>query len=135
MSATTSPSPYILLFRGHDWDRGLTAEQTQEVLDRLDAWIDGLVRRGQVKGGSPLDRSGTIISDDQSSVVKDGPFAESKEAIGGYLMIEAENFEAAVAFARKCPTLKLGIQIEVRPVLAECPIVSRLRQQPALATA
>lgn len=128
-------SPFMLFFRGHDWDEGMSREETQRVLDRLTAWIEGLQQAGVMRGGSPLARAGSVVSERQVRAVADGPFAEAKEIIGGYLAVEVADLAAAVAIARKCPTLGHGITIEVRPVLAECPIVQRLREQPALAAA
>jgi hypothetical protein len=57
--------------------------------------------------------------------VVDGPFAESKEAVGGYLVLLADDLNEAVEIARSMPTLKYGITVEVRPILAECPIFQR----------
>jgi len=57
--------------------------------------------------------------------VVDGPFAESKESVGGYLLLQADNLDEAVEIARSNPVLKYGITVEVRPVLAECPISQR----------
>lgn len=61
--------------------------------------------------------------------VSDGPFAESKEAIGGYLLLQLDNFDEAVAIAESNPTLDYGISIEVRPVLEECPIFQRAKEK------
>jgi hypothetical protein len=135
MNPSTSNSQYVLLFRGPDWDRGLTREETQQTLDRVMAWCDGLQQRGMVKGGNVLGRGGAIVSRERGEIVMNGPYAESKEILGGYLMLEVEDLDEALAIARKCPTLDLGIEIEVRPVLPECPIAARLREQPALVTA
>ena len=55
----------------------------------------------------------------------DGPFAESKEAVGGYLVLQADSLNEAVEIARSMPTLRYGISVEVRPILAECPIFQR----------
>ena len=85
-------------------------------------------------GGQPLGRSGTILTGTTERPI-DGPFAESKEVVGGYLVIAVEDPEEAVEIARKCPTLHFGIEIEVRPVLEECPCFARVMKQRALATA
>jgi hypothetical protein len=135
MNPSNPSSQYILLFHGPDWDRGLTREQTQQTLDRVMVWFGGLQERGIIRGGNVLDGTGTTISRERGEVVVDGPYAESKEILAGYLMLEVEDLEAALAIARQCPTLELGVEIEVRPVLAECPIGKRLREQPALVTA
>ena len=58
----------------------------------------------------------------------DGPFTETKEAVGGYLVLQAESLNEAVEVARSMPTLRYGISVEVRPILAECPIFERHRE-------
>lgn len=123
---------YLLLFRGRDWDEGLSPEELQEVLDRVMAWFDGVQQTGKVKAGQPLARQGRIVS---GNGVADGPFAESKEAIGGYLLLEADDLDEAVAIARTCPTLDYEITVEVRPVLDECPCFKRAKEKLALVTA
>ena len=55
----------------------------------------------------------------------DGPFAEAKEAVGGYLVLQADDFNEAVEIARSKPALRYGVTVEVRPILAECPIFER----------
>jgi len=65
--------------------------------------------------------------------VSDGPFAESKETIGGYFLLKVNTLEEAVAIARECPGLPYGIRVEVRPVAGECPIYEELRTESALA--
>lgn len=128
-------SAYMLLFRGLEWDEGLSPEDLQRVMDEVMAWFEGLQEQGKVKGGQPLDRSGRYVSGKGGRVVADGPFAESKEVVGGYLLLDANSLEEAVAVARSCPTLDHGITIEVRPVLDDCPVFRRARERLALVTA
>jgi len=68
-------------------------------------------------------------------VVSDGPFAESKETIGGYILLKVNTLDEAVAIAQECPGLSYGIQVEVRPVAGECPIAEELRSEAQLARA
>ena len=117
---------HLLLFRGKDWDERLGPEELQEVMARVMAWFEGLNASGKVKGGQPLARGGVNISGRGGTSVSDGPFAESKEAIAGYLLLATGDFDEAVAIARSCPTLDHGIEIEVRPVLDECPVFKRV---------
>ena len=121
-----SSHEYMLFFHGPDWDRGKSVEEAQAIMDRVHAWMEGLSREGRVKGGQVLDRAGTTVVA-KGQMVTDGPFAESKEAIGGALILEAADFEEAVAIAKRCPTLQHGISIEVRAILTECPVSARLR--------
>jgi hypothetical protein len=133
-TTTDQETQYLLLFRGPDWDRGKSPEEARGIMDRVMAWFDGLQQRGIVRGGRPLAREGKFVSG-ESRTVADGPFAESKEVIGGYLVVAVDSLAAATAIARECPTLDHGITIEVRPLLWECPCTKRILEQPALAAA
>jgi len=135
MNPSTAPNEYMLFFRGADWDEGKSPDETQQMLDRAMAWFENLNRQGKVKGTQALERVGRVVSEKKESIVTDGPFAESKEAIGGYLLLQVATIEEAVAIAKTCPTLSLGITIEVRPTLRECPISRRLREREQLADA
>ena len=135
MNTPKTTGEYMLFFRGPDWDKGLSPEKIQEVMDKVMTWFGRLEDQGKVGGGQPLGAERKIISTRNGGLVADGPFAESKEAIGGYLLLRADDFEEAVAIAKSCPTLEYGISIEVRSVLEECPIFRRAKERLALATA
>ena len=135
MNETKSMSDYMLLFRGKDWDEGLPQEELQRLLDEVMAWHDDLAARGRIKAGQPLARAGTVVSGAKSRGVTDGPFVESKEGIGGYLILRAETQDEAVAIAKSSPTLFYGITVEVRPLLDECPCYVRARRKLNLVTA
>jgi hypothetical protein len=124
-----TPSEYLLIFRGKDWDEGLSPQALQTVMDRFKAWSDGLCKSGKVKSGQALGREGKLISGPGGRYVADGPFAESKETIGGYLLVRAESLDEALAIARTSPGLDYGGAIEVRPVLDECPVFKRARER------
>ena len=114
----------MLLFRGPQWDRGLSTQELQAAMDKVMAWFEGLNARGKVKAAQPLGGQ-RILSGGNGNLVVDGPFAESKEAVGGYLVLQADNMNEAVDIARSTPMLKYGVTVEVRPLLAECPIFQR----------
>lgn len=135
MNTPKTTDEYMLFFRGPDWDKGLSQEKLQEVMDKVTAWFGRLQDQGKVRAGQPLGSERKIISAKNGRIVADGPFAESKEAVGGYLLLQADDFEEAVAIAKSCPTLEHGISIEVRSVLEECPIFHRAKERLALATA
>lgn len=122
-------SGYMLLFRGKEWDEGLSDEELQATMGRVMGWFDGVCKSGKVKGGQPLARAGRIVSGKDGRVVTDGPFAESKEEVGGYLMLDVRTFDEAMAIAKSYPALELGISIEVRPVLQECPVFQLVRER------
>ena len=128
MNTQTKPTQYMLLFRGNDWHKGLSPEEMQEVADHWMAWFKRLTDEGKAVAGNPLEHEGKLVSGKNGRVVADGPFAESKEAIGGYLLLAVDTIEEAVAIARSFPPLDYGTQVEVRPVAEECPMVTLARQ-------
>jgi hypothetical protein len=115
---------YMLLFRGTDLRKGLSPEELQKVTDN---WFKRLTEEGKAVAGNPLEREGKIVSG-KDRVVSDGPFAESKEAIGGYFLLDVPTIDEAIAIAKECPGLPYGIRVEVRPVAGECPIAADIRE-------
>jgi hypothetical protein len=127
------PKQFMFLFRHGMWEQGLTPEETMKVMDEVTAWFDSLVKRGIVVGGTPLMEGGkSVLVRNGSVTVLDGPFAESKEAVAGYLIVRLESEDEAVAIAKTSPLLGNGMVTEVREVAAECPVYERLREQGAL---
>jgi hypothetical protein len=96
-------------------------------------WFKGLGAEGKVIAGSPLEAEVRVVSGKNGSVVADGPFAESKEAIGGYFLLRVNTFEEAVAVAKQCPGLPYGARIEVRQVAEQCPLLKESAREPELA--
>jgi hypothetical protein len=82
-----------------------------------------------------LGEEGRTVSGKKGRSVADGPFAESKEAVGGYLIVQASDLEEAVAVAKGYPCLDYGGIVEVRPVVEECPTFQRVKEQLGQATA
>jgi hypothetical protein len=122
----------MLIFRGTDWYQGLSPEQMQQVADQWMAWFNGLKAEGKCIAGNPLEREGRIISG-RNRAVSDGPFAESKETIGGYFLLKVNSLDEAVTIAQQCPGLPYGIRVEVRPVAGECPMLEEVSAQTELA--
>jgi len=129
---TENQNGYMLLFRGTDLRKGLSPEELQKVTDNWMAWFKRLTEQGKAVAGNPLEREGKIVSG-KERVVSDGPFAESKEAIGGYFLLDVATMDEALAIAKECPGLPYGIRVEVRPVAGECPIAADLRAEAQLA--
>lgn len=114
---------YMLLFRGTDWSRGMSPEQIQEVTAAWGAWFQKLNAAGIALSGNPLEATGKLVSAaNGKTVVTDGPFAESKEALGGYFYLELDSYDAAVEIAKECPGLPYGAVVEVRQVAETCPL-------------
>jgi hypothetical protein len=125
--STPNKNGHLLLFSSNEWYKKLSHEELQKVIDQSKAWIERLTAQGKIKGGQALIRDGAIVSG-KRKVVSDGPFAESKEAIGGFLWLNVETLEEAIAIAQTNPGLANGNSIEVRPVGEECPLEACARE-------
>jgi hypothetical protein len=133
MNAEQESNQYLLLFRGTDWDKRLSPEEIQQIMTRWNAWFEGLTEKGIAKGGQPLAEEGKVVSGKGGQTVVDGPFAESKEAIAGYFLLQVNQLEEALQIARQCPALDYGMQVEVRQVV-ECCAAGRAARAHAAST-
>jgi hypothetical protein len=132
---TQMKNGYMLIFRGNDWHKGLSPEEMQRVANDWMAWFKRLTEQGKAVAGNPLAPEGKIVSGKNGRVVADGPFAESKEAIGGYFLLKVDSLDEAVAIAQQCPGLPHGAKIEVRPVMEQCPLTGEAMPELQLAGA
>jgi hypothetical protein len=132
---TQDKNQYLLLFRNTDWSKDLSPEEMQQVASQWMAWFKGLAEQGKVLGGNPLDTQGKVVSGKNGRTISDGPFAESKEAIGGYFLLRVDTMEEAVTIAQQCPGLPHGAKVEVRHIVDQCPISGQLVPDVELATA
>jgi hypothetical protein len=126
---TAESKQFILLFRGKDWDEGVPPDQLQALMDRFTDWAQGLITSGKIRGGQALGRTGVTIT---RRGVADGPFAETKEAIGGYSILAVNTLEEAIEIAKTAPFLDFEGSIEVREILDECPVFKRIRERNGL---
>ena len=125
----TDKNAFLLIFRGNDWQKGLSPEEMQKISDQWRAWFHGLTEEGRAVAGNPLEPRGKIVSGPKGQTIIDGPFAESKEAVGGYFLLQVSNLDEAVAIAQECPGLPYGAKIEVRPVMEVCPMSAEGQNQ------
>jgi len=113
---------YLLFFRnsGPETHQHLSPEQRQQLMVRWNAWYDGLAAQGKAVEGQPLDLETRLVSGSGGSRVVDGPFAEAKEAIGGYVKLLVSGLDEATAIAQQHPGLEFGLIIEVRSMTPSC---------------
>jgi hypothetical protein len=112
---------FMLLLRDNPKDfTALSPAEMQAIIGKYRAWSQGLREAGQLVGSHKLrDDPGRILNHSGAQVtVKDGPYAESKELIGGYFVIEASDYAAACEIAKGCPHVRPGATgtIEVRQI-------------------
>lgn len=133
--ANAPTTPFMLLFRntGPEVFAPLSPDQRQQLITRWNAWFDGLVACGKATEGQPLEIDTRIVSGPGGSRVTDGPFPETKEAIGGYVKLLVNDLDEATAIARAHPALAHGMIIEVRQLTPDCHLGVNTRPAPEVA--
>ena len=96
----------------------ITPEVIQSVIQKFSDWAEGLSKSGHLVSMNKLreEPGKNIKGGGPNQVVTDGPYAETKEIIGGYWIITAANYDEAVKLASTCPSLEFGSRVEVREV-------------------
>ena len=106
---------FLLLFRsGLDFETA-TPEQMQEAMVKWRAWMEELVQQGKYSGGKRLTPNGSVLIGREKKIT-DGPFTESKEMVGGYVAIKANDLAEAIEIAKGCPIFDYDGITEVREV-------------------
>ena len=94
--------------------------QKDQIMQEYDAFIQSIVKSGHFRASTKLQASSmatTVREQHGKLITTDGPFAETKEQLGGYHLIECQDLDEALASARRIPSLCVGGAIEVRPVV------------------
>jgi hypothetical protein len=107
---------YLLIYRADfSFLNTRTPEEAQATTKRWMDWIGSIAAQNKLSDrGNRLEPSGKVLKGD--GMVTNGPYAEIKESIGGYSIIKADSYEAAVELAKGCPVLTMGGNVEVREI-------------------
>ena len=111
---------YLLLIYAaeEDWQKRSEAENKDIIAD-YNRFSDDVAKGGHFRAGQrlkPVATATTVRVKDGKTLTTDGPFAEMKEAIGGYLVFEADDLDAAIELASRIPAASMGGAVEVRPI-------------------
>ena len=108
-------SEFVYLYRGGE--TGRSPEVAQQTMQKWMTWLKDLGAKGHIKDqGQPLDGTGKLGKGKQKTVT-DGPFAEAKDVVGGYTLIEARDLDQAAELSKGCPIFEVDGSVEVRPVM------------------
>ena len=110
-------SEFVFLFRSNEEDRREhmgTPERAQRAIQAWVAWMRDLEAKGHLKErGRPLDAKGKVV---RKKGVTDGPYAETKDIVLGFIIVEARDLAEAAELAQGCPMVVGDGMVEVRPV-------------------
>jgi hypothetical protein len=110
----TEKSQYLLLFRHPHAGPDPTPEEMQVIFGKWMAWLKGMKAKGQYVGGDRLDDAGKVVRNSKGVTVTDGPYAEAKEMVGGYVIVTAGSLAEAAEIGKGCPGLDYETVVEVR---------------------
>jgi len=114
-------SEFVYLFRASEADQREamgTPERAQRTMQVWMAWIRDLEAKGHLKDrGQPLERGGKVVRG-KKKVVTDGPYAEAKDLVLGFIVVEARDLAQAMELSTGCPMLDGGGSVEIRPVMS-----------------
>ena len=98
---------FLLLFRGAAAGHGpvLSEDEREAQMQRWMNWLGDLTKQGKMLGAQPLEGSGKVVKGIGKTII-DGPFAEGKEIVGGYLLCKANSWDEAVEISKGCPILE-----------------------------
>ena len=110
---------FMYLFRhNHAALRSMSPEQMQQLTKKWMGWADTLKKNGHVKAlGERLDPTGKVVRGKVKNVT-DGPYIEVKDAVGGYMLVEATDIDQAVELSKDCPILEVDGTVEIRPIVS-----------------
>jgi hypothetical protein len=113
-------SEFVFLFRStpsQQREAMGTPERAQKSMQTWLGWIRELETGGNLKNpGQPLAVEGKVVRG-KDKIVTDGPFAEAKDIVLGFIVVEARDFAHAVELSKKCPMIDGGGSVEVRPIM------------------
>jgi len=106
---------FIYLYRG---GQRSTPEQMQQTMQKWMGWMEGLRAKGHLKdGGYPLEETGKVVKGNPKAVTTDGPYAETKDIVGGFSIVTAKDLAEASQLSQGCPIFESGGLVEVRPIM------------------
>lgn len=113
-------SKFMFFFWNNEGNnKNLSPERMQELMKSWMNWVEELKQGGHlVQTGERMNATGKMVRG-KSKTVTDGPYAEAKDTIGGYLVLQANDLDQAVELAKGCPVLEGDGMVEVRPVISK----------------
>ena len=108
-------SEFVFLFRG-----GMANGSPEQMQQQMQKWMNWIKKLGDdgvlANPGQPLERGGKVVRGTDKTVT-DGPYAEAKDLVGGFMLISAPDLDRAADISKGCPVFDVGGSVEIRPVM------------------
>jgi hypothetical protein len=111
----------LLIYANEAAAESAPAGAKEAIMKGFDAFTASILKAGKFRGGEafqPTATATTVRLRDQRAAAADGPFAQTREQLGGFYLIEARNLDEAIEIASRVPSVQFGGAVEIRPVLA-----------------
>ena len=108
----------LLIYRNENYMTDMSATDRQKLAGEYGAYTQSIIQSGHFKAGDglqPTTTATTVRVRDGKTMTTDGPFAETREQLGGYYLVDAKDLDEAIGLAERLPSAKLGT-IEIRPL-------------------
>jgi len=109
----------LLIYRNEAEQAKMDAAAGKKMMEEYGAFTQSIIQSGHFKAGDglqPTTTATTVRVRDGKTLTTDGPFAETREQLGGYYLVEAKNLDEALEIAARIPGARVG-SVEVRPVM------------------
>jgi hypothetical protein len=107
-------SEFLYIYRGGQ--RETSPEKIQQRMQKWMTWLKDLGAKGHIKDqGQPLEPTGKVVKG-HNKTITDGPYAETKDVVGGFTIVEARDIDQAVELSKGCPVFETDGAVEVRPI-------------------
>ncbi len=110
----------LLIYDDEKVREKMSEEEKGAIFQQYRGFGQGIRKSGAFQAGDPLQPTSTATTvrmRNGKTITTDGPYAETKEQLGGYYIVEARDLDAAIAIAARIPSVRLGGVIEVRPIM------------------
>jgi len=109
----------LLIYQDEKIRERMSDQDRAAIFKEYGEFTESIRRSGALLAGDPLQSTSTattVRGKNGKPITTDGPFAETKEQLGGYYMVEAKDLDEAIALAARIPSVRLGGAVEVRPI-------------------
>ncbi len=114
--STDLPKKYMLLFRSENIDHfKMTPQQIEKSIKQWQSWIGGIAAKGQLVSTHQIGSEAMVLG--PNNKVEKKPYEALNQIVGGYMILKANSIKEAMEFAKECPVIQIGGNVEIRDIM------------------